>query len=313
MAIQRGDEIGAQLGYDTTTKADGTVVKVPLVKDISGGGGGGDASAANQVTGNNTLTSIDGHVDGLETLVAATNTALGTPFQAGGSIGNTSFISTGNAASGATDSGNPVKIGGRYNSTLPTLTDGQRGDAQLGTRGSLSVQLVRADSATPVGSTPSGADGGTNSYNGLIASAYNHNFNGTTWDRGRGDTSGQVNQPYALTGSRIQYAAASGGISNTTTAVTMFAAAGAGLRNYITSLQLSSDALGAATELAIRDGAAGTVIWRSKIGTGGITAGESIVFPVPLKGTANTLMEVVTLTASVTGAVYVNAQGYTAA
>lgn len=37
----------------------------------------------------------------------------------------------GTAASGATDSGNPVKVGGKYNATLPTLTDGQRGDLQL--------------------------------------------------------------------------------------------------------------------------------------------------------------------------------------
>jgi hypothetical protein len=37
----------------------------------------------------------------------------------------------GNVASGATDSGNPVKIGGVYNSSAPTLTNGQRGDLQL--------------------------------------------------------------------------------------------------------------------------------------------------------------------------------------
>lgn len=47
--------------------------------------------------------------------------------------------STGNVASGATDSGNPVKIGGKYNSTLPTLTDGQRGDAQLDVNGRVKV------------------------------------------------------------------------------------------------------------------------------------------------------------------------------
>lgn len=53
----------------------------------------------------------------------------------------------GNVASGATDAGNPIKMGGRYNSTKPTLTDGQRGDLQLGTRGSLAVQIHSRDSA----------------------------------------------------------------------------------------------------------------------------------------------------------------------
>jgi hypothetical protein len=46
----------------------------------------------------------------------------------------------GNVASGATDSGNPVKIGGVYNSTLPTLTTGQRGDVQLDSNGRVIVQ-----------------------------------------------------------------------------------------------------------------------------------------------------------------------------
>lgn len=109
------------------------------------------------------------------------------------------------------------------------------------------------------------------------------------------------------------YAAAASGIVNTTTAVTTKTAAGAGLRNYITSIQVMSEALGAATELAVRDGAAGTVLWRTKIGTGGITGGETFVFGTPLRGTADTLLEVVTLTASVTGAVYVNMQGFVAA
>ena len=108
------------------------------------------------------------------------------------------------------------------------------------------------------------------------------------------------------------YAAASGGITNTNTAVTLVAAQAAGIRNYLTSLQLSSDVLGAATEIAIRDGAGGTVLWRGKIGIAGITGVSSIQFSDPLKSTAATLLEVVTLTASVTGGVYVNAQGYIA-
>lgn len=109
-----------------------------------------------------------------------------------------------------------------------------------------------------------------------------------------------------------QYAAASGGISNTTTAVQIKGAAGAGIRNYITSISIATDTLGAATELAIRDGASGTVIWRTKLGTG-LENTINVVFPTPLRGTAATLLEVVTLTASVTGAVFFNAQGYSAA
>lgn len=46
-------------------------------------------------------------------------------------------------ASGATDSGNPVKVGGKYNATLPTFTDGQRGDLQIDDKGMLVVTLGR--------------------------------------------------------------------------------------------------------------------------------------------------------------------------
>lgn len=106
------------------------------------------------------------------------------------------------------------------------------------------------------------------------------------------------------------YAAAANGIVNTTTAVTFKTAAGSGVRNYITAIQVSSEVLGTATEVAVRDGAGGTVLWRTKISTAGLLAGMQIVFPNPLASTANTLLEVVTLTASGTGAVYFNAQGF---
>jgi len=191
--------------------------------------------------------------------------------------------------------------------------DGQRGDLQTGSRGSLNVQLKVADGSGSISSTSTPADGASNSTTTLNTSAYQMGYNGSTWDRMRGDTSGLLVQHFALTGSRWSYAAAASGITNTTTAVTIAAAAGASLRNYLTGLQIFSDTLGTATEIAIRDGAAGTVLWRGKIGTGGSFVGAEIKFTCPLKGTANTLMEFVTLTASGTGSVYVNAQGYTAA
>lgn len=107
------------------------------------------------------------------------------------------------------------------------------------------------------------------------------------------------------------YAAAAGGITNTTAAVTVKAADTTGARNYVMSAQCSSDALGAATELAIRDGAGGTVMWRGKLQTAGVPNGIDLTFNPPLRGSVNTLVEIVTLTASVTGSVYCNLQGFT--
>lgn len=45
----------------------------------------------------------------------------------------------GNVASGASDSGNPVKVGGVFNTTQPTVTNGQRVDGQYTARGSTIV------------------------------------------------------------------------------------------------------------------------------------------------------------------------------
>jgi hypothetical protein len=119
----------------------------------------------------------------------------------------------------------------------------------------------------------------------------------------------QVQKPFGSAENDWQYAAVASGIVNTTTAVTIKAAGAASIRNYITGITIMAEALGAATELVIRDGAAGTVIFRTKIPATGLVT-TNIQFPTPLKGTAATLLEVATLTASVTGAVYFNAQGY---
>lgn len=119
-----------------------------------------------------------------------------------------------------------------------------------------------------------------------------------------------VNKPFQVPELDWSYPAAAGGISNTTTAVTMVAAAGSGIRNYLTAIQISAGTLGAATEVAVRDGAAGTVIWRGFLSTAG--GNQSVNLSSPIKSTANTLLEVVTLTATVTGSVYINAQGYQA-
>lgn len=106
------------------------------------------------------------------------------------------------------------------------------------------------------------------------------------------------------------YAAAASGIAGSTTAVTVKAAAGAGMRNYITTMQLQTATLGNATEFCIRDGASGTVLFRTQLQTTAMPL-LTIDFAVPLKGSTNTLLEIVTLS-SATGGVYCNLQGFIA-
>jgi hypothetical protein len=49
------------------------------------------------------------------------------------------WVVAGNVASGASDSGNPVKTGAVFNTTQPTVTNGQRVDSQATARGALIV------------------------------------------------------------------------------------------------------------------------------------------------------------------------------
>lgn len=100
------------------------------------------------------------------------------------------------------------------------------------------------------------------------------------------------------------YAAASGGIINTTDVV-LAAAAGAGLRRYLTTLTLSNNSA-TATEVVVKDGA--TVIARFMLGANAPTV--NIRFADPIKTSANAALNIACITAA--AAVYANAQGYTA-
>ena len=106
------------------------------------------------------------------------------------------------------------------------------------------------------------------------------------------------------------FATAVAGLANSTAAVTVAAAPAAGISNYITSLQISTGALVAPTELVIRNGAGGSVLWRIILNATTLPL-LTVQFVSPLKSSAATLLEFATLTA-VLGGVYVNMQGYTA-
>lgn len=101
-----------------------------------------------------------------------------------------------------------------------------------------------------------------------------------------------------------RYASLSGGIVDTT-AVTI-APAVVGMRNYIDSLQVFNSGA-AGTEVIIRDGSLGPVLWRGYVGA--TTASLQVDFKHPIKGSINTLLEVV-LSSGTTVAVRINVQGH---
>jgi hypothetical protein len=112
-----------------------------------------------------------------------------------------------------------------------------------------------------------------------------------------------MTQPFVLPASRWNFAGATGGIVNTT-AVPIAAAAGAGIRNYVAAVQYFNSAA-VASEVEIRDGV--TVIWRGFV-PASMTVPAQIVFPVPLRGTANTAVNIALLTTAT--ATRVSAQGH---
>lgn len=97
---------------------------------------------------------------------------------------------TGNVASAATDSGNPVKVGGIYVTALPTFTTGQRGDLQIGVNGDLRTLSDLVPTAPADGVTNSSGNFGINGNSSSASGALRiitapMKFNGTTWDRDR--------------------------------------------------------------------------------------------------------------------------------
>jgi hypothetical protein len=90
------------------------------------------------------------------------------------------------------------------------------------------------------------------------------------------------------------------------------AAAGTGSqRNYVTRVQAINSHQTIGTEVVIRDGAGGTVIWRGWCQQAG--GGCSAIFDPPLRGTAATLVEIAEVTATASTGVLMSLQGFLAA
>ncbi len=105
-----------------------------------------------------------------------------------------------------------------------------------------------------------------------------------------------------------QVAAPAGGIVDTGDDV--LAAAVTGVQAHCVALQLYNSDTSVSTEVVVKDGS--TVIWRVLLpagrASGDFTAPVSFTFPLPLRASTNTALNVAAITTS--GEVYVNAQGY---
>lgn len=123
-------------------------------------------------------------------LIASTNLGTSGQVPLSNADGSATFGDpqvTGNVASGATDSGNPVKTGYVFNTTQPTVLTGQRVDAQGTSRGAAIVATgvdtfhVTVDSAPTTavtGSVTANAGSGTFTVGGTVtANAGTGNFN----------------------------------------------------------------------------------------------------------------------------------------
>lgn len=145
---------GPSGGAGATTVADGANVVEGATTD-----------AAN-TTG--TTGTISGKLRGIVTLLAGV-------LQVGG-----------NVASGSADSGNPVKVGGRFNSAPPTFLDGQRADLSVTNRGELRVAISSGNVGAQT--TITTTDGYAASNGALVVVGESFTFNESSWDRQRGNT-----------------------------------------------------------------------------------------------------------------------------
>lgn len=167
-------------------------------------------------------------------------------------------ITNGQTANDAAVTGNPVRIGFKTQTTLPTtLATGDASDALATTAGQL------------------------------------------------------VTKPFGTSENDWSFACASAGIDPTGGAVTttLKTAGASSIKNYLTGFDIYTGTLGAATEITIRDGSGGTVLWRWNLPTTGTLIPPNNFF-TPLKGSAATAMVVTVESATTTGKVYFNARGY---
>lgn len=132
VATQPIDAAGNVLGRTAANTARATSTLVDPVQVVDAAGNVLSVSAAN--TARSTATTVmpvqqvsaAGAVDTLTTVTT---------------VGTVTTLTGGGVAANAADSGNPIKVGGKYVAAGVTLDDGDRGDLSLDSKGNLNVNL----------------------------------------------------------------------------------------------------------------------------------------------------------------------------
>ncbi len=126
--IQAGTNLIGKVGIDqVTANANEVVVKSGTVTTVS------------TVTN---LSQLAGAAVPIGAGVEATAVRVTLPTDGTGKIATLTTLTGGGVASHAADSGNPLKTGGKYNATPPTLDDGDRGDTQVDVNGNAQDNLA---------------------------------------------------------------------------------------------------------------------------------------------------------------------------
>jgi hypothetical protein len=224
-------------------------------------------------------------------------------------IGGLSFTNTGSSALATTSSA----IGG-----IQFTRKGLYFRARVSTYGSGTVTAIGTLSKAPVvqlglmyvggGASPEGGGAGTLPIAiGLeCRTSSKTSVSNATLVRPIATTDGRlITRLNSIPENEWQYAAQSGGITNTSD-VALVAAQGAGIKNYLTGLSVAN-ANATASEIVIKDGAS-TVIWRMYLAANAPI--KNIKFVTPLQSSANSALNVACITTGTQ--TYVSAQGYKA-
>jgi hypothetical protein len=182
----------------------------------------------------------------------------------------------------------------------------QRGDVSAAVPVSM-VNTSAISASTNVQSTQ--ANNSATAPNPVLTSAMGVNANpaaGTTGQHQRaiGTLIGvPITKPYSIP--EGDWSTPAAGVTSTTADVILKAAGAAGIKNYLTAIQVANTNA-TATEIVIKDGS--SVIWRCYAPAN--FSMTNIIFPSPLKTTAATALNFACVTAG--ASVYVSAQGYSA-